>query len=433
LLVALALAPPFNKPFSWEKSAVSEFAERTEVFRQDDATLQEMSNGRLATWMITADMIRNHPAGVGLNNWKVEYPKYNAESIDYYRSQKRDIWGDAHNDYLQLVAELGLPFLLLGGLMIFGLWKVYRLIWTRGDETSKRNSLFIGMGVTALFTVMMFSFPLALTAIPICLGVYLGLLSAMASIPLSSKAEKRVAFKPVVFVILLLLSVVGAIFGYREVTGWHQSSIAKVISQSIFQPADNNPYLNRPNMLLLAQHTDKAMDLEPNAPILLRESILAYTNLSLQIDHERLSEKYRKQALETALRYLRNTPNDIFTNMLVATRLQVPSEQAIKHIGKAIALNPDDLQLYEDLKSIALPTRQFEEMLSYYEYYIPRFYNQKMNEEYAYLGRQDNQQERVINVLSSFDLARRFTPGSSEYSAAEKKLEQLIESLKRSL
>ena len=433
LLAALVIAPPFNKPFSWEKSAVSEFAERTEVFTQDDATLQEMSNGRLATWMITADMIRNHPAGVGLNNWKVEYPKYNAESIDYYRSQKRDIWGDAHNDYLQLMAELGLPFLLLGGLMIFGLWKVYRLIWTKGDETSKRNSLFIGMGIAALFTVMMFSFPLTMTATPICLGIYLGLLSAMASIPLSSKPEKRLAFNPIVFTILLLLLVAGATFGYREVTAWHQSSIARVISQSIFQPADNNPYLNRANMLMLAKHTDEAMDLEPYAPILLRESILAYTNLSLKIDHERLSEKYRKQALETALRHLGMSPNEIFIHMIVATRLQVPNEQAIEHIGKAIALNPDDLQLYEDLKSIALPTRQFDKMLSYYEYYIPRFYNQKMNEEYVYLGRQDNQQERVINVLGSIDLTRRFTPGSSEYNAAEKSLKQLIESLKRNL
>jgi len=431
LFLVLVIAPPFNKPFSWEKSAVTEFTARTKVFTEQDATLQEMSNGRLATWMITMDMIREHPAGVGLGNWKVEYPRYNAESTEYYRSQKTQIWADAHNDYLQLVAELGLPFLLLGGLMLFGLWKVFRAIWTEGDETSKRNSLFVGMGVAAVFTVMLFSFPMAFISVPICLGVFLGLLSAMASVPSSSKPEKRMAFNPLVLSVLLLISISGGAFGYRAVTGWHQSSIAKVISQSIFQPPENNQYLNRANMLLLAKHTDEAMRLEPYAPALLRESILAYTNLFLRIDHERLSEKYRKQALETALRHLSMSPNEIFIHKIVASRLLVSDEEAIDHIRKAISLNPDDLQLYQNLKNIALPAEQFDKMFSIYEYYVPRFYNQKMNEEYAYLGRQTNQQKRVIDVLGSIDLTKRFKSGSSEYSAAEKSLKQLITGLQR--
>lgn len=429
LFVALVFAPPFDKPFSWEKSAVSEFASRTEVFTKEGATLQEMSSGRLATWMITANMIRSHPMGVGLNNWTVHYPRYNAESVVYFRSPKSDVWGDAHNDYLQLLAELGLPFLLVAGIMALGLWKTYRLIWTSGDETSQRHSLFIGLGLMGLFTVMMFSFPLTRTATPIMLGIYLGLLSAMASFTLSSKAEKRIAFNPAVLSVLLLISVVGAYFSYREISAWNHGFLAKAIGEQVFKPGDSNPYATRRIMLLLAQHTDEALRLEPYASSLLRDSIITYTNLSLTIDHERLAETYRKQALDAAMRHLSMWPNDSKIHMIVATRLQVPNEMAIEHIGKAIALDPANIQLYEYLKSFTLPTEQFDLALSYYEYYIPRFFNPKMNGDYASLGKQANQRGRVMGNLRRIDLARHFTLGSAEYEEANNKFEQLIEDL----
>ena len=307
------------------------------------------------------------------------------------------------------------------------------MIWTKGDETSQRRSLIIGMGIFGLFAVMMFSFPLTRTASPILLGVYLGLLSAVASLSLSSKAEKRMAFNPAVFATLLLLSVIGTYFGYREISGWHHASLAKVIGQMVFLSGDNNPYANRENMLLLAEHTDKAMSLEPYAPILLRDSFLSYTDLSLKIGDEKLAEIFRNKALETAKRHLSMSPNDIYTHKIVATRLQVSNDVAMEHIGKAIELNPDDLQLYEYIKSFTLPTKQFNQALTYFEYYIPRFYNQKMNEDYAHIGKQAKQEERVIDILASIDLSRKYSLGSVEYAAEKKKLEQLIEDLQQDL
>ncbi len=103
----------------------------------------------------------------------------------------------------------------------------------------------------------------------------------------------------------------------------------------------------------------------------------------------------------------------------------------MEHIGKAIAQDPGNLQLYEYLKGIALPAEQFDEALTYYEYYIPRFFNQKVNEDYAYIGKQAEQEERVINTLSGIDLSRKFTPESAEYDAAKKRLDQLLDDLQR--
>ena len=117
--------------------------------------------------------------------------------------------------------------------------------------------------------------------------------------------------------------------------------------------------------------------------------------------------------------------------MIVATSLQVPNEIAMEHIGKAIALDPGNLQLYEYLRDIAFPAEKFAQALTYYEYYIPRFHNQRMNEEYAYIGKRAKQEGRVINTLAGFDLTREFTAGSAEYNAARKRLDQLVDELQR--
>jgi hypothetical protein len=267
------------------------------------------------------------------------------------------------------------------------------------------------------------------TATPVYLGIYLALLSATGSFPLPSRAEKHLALSPAVWAVLLLLSGVGTYFGYREISGWHHSFLAKAIGEKVFQPGGDNRFSTTEMKLLLARHTDEGMRLEPYAPSLLSTHIITYTNLSLATDQQQLADEYRKKALEAAKRHLAMFPYDSRIHMIVGTRLQVPDEMAIEHIGKAIALDPANLQLYEDLKNIALPAKQFDKALTYYEYYIPRFFNQKMNQDYARIGMQAQQAERVINTLARIDLSRKFTPGSAEYSAAKKTLAKLIEDL----
>ena len=231
---------------------------------------------------------------------------------------------------------------------------------------------------------------------------------------------------------LLLLSLVGTYFSGRSISGWHQAYLAREIGQKVFQPGDNNRFATQRMMLLLAKHTDAAMDLEPYALDLLRDHIVTYANLSVRIKNPQLANEYQDKAFEAAMRFLSMSPYDINTHRVVAAVLQVPDKMAMEHIGKAIALDPANLSLYEDLKRIALPAKQFDQALSYYEYYIPRFYNQKMNEDYAYIGKQAKQEERVINTLGSIDLSKQFTPGSAEIKAAEQNLEQLIEELQHS-
>ncbi len=72
-------------------------------------------NSRLDIWRDSLVMLKDHPFGIGLGNFKNVFPVYNVSAI----SDTRFLY--AHNDYLQLLVEAGVPgFLALAsGVFIF--------------------------------------------------------------------------------------------------------------------------------------------------------------------------------------------------------------------------------------------------------------------------------------------------------------------------
>ena len=86
---------------------------------------EEMGEGdsRLSIWRDSLAIVKEYPLGIGLVNFKNVYPVYNVSRI----SDTQFIY--AHNDYLQLLVEAGIPgFLaLVSGFFIF-LWKSFKKI-----------------------------------------------------------------------------------------------------------------------------------------------------------------------------------------------------------------------------------------------------------------------------------------------------------------
>jgi O-antigen ligase len=72
-------------------------------------------NSRLDIWRDSLVILKDHPLGIGLGNFKNVYPVYNVSTI----SDTRFVY--AHNDYLHLLVEAGIPgFLaLVSGFFIF--------------------------------------------------------------------------------------------------------------------------------------------------------------------------------------------------------------------------------------------------------------------------------------------------------------------------
>ena len=80
-------------------------------------------NNRLDIWRDSLAILRDHPLGVGLGNFKHVYPVYNVSRI----SEARFLY--AHNDYLQILVEAGiLGFIALVSGFVFFLTKSFKKI-----------------------------------------------------------------------------------------------------------------------------------------------------------------------------------------------------------------------------------------------------------------------------------------------------------------
>lgn len=110
-------------------------------------------------WGRTLEMIRDYPViGVGVNNWKVVFPKYD---IGYYKTGK-SAPRRAHSDPLQVMSELG----VLGGLafvafFIVHIYYLFRVL--KSDRMSDKHKIFAflcGIGIVGYSIPSLLTFPL---------------------------------------------------------------------------------------------------------------------------------------------------------------------------------------------------------------------------------------------------------------------------------
>jgi O-antigen ligase len=115
--------------------------------------IDENAGSRINIWKDTWVMIKDHPLGVGLRNYEAVMPVYNAHGPLGLR------FAQAHNDYLQILAEVGWPgfICVVGGFFVF-LGAFVRRIWKNGAEMDAVR-FFIGIGaVSGLISMAFHSF-----------------------------------------------------------------------------------------------------------------------------------------------------------------------------------------------------------------------------------------------------------------------------------
>ncbi len=109
----------------------------------------------------TTKMVKDHPFGVGAANWMFNYPLYRSHLTKRAFNKKIQIQ-KVHNDYVQYLAELGLPgFLALLGLIIFQFKRLLFLIFKKSsysDEDQKVLGLFLCCQLVAVCVMLFFSF-----------------------------------------------------------------------------------------------------------------------------------------------------------------------------------------------------------------------------------------------------------------------------------
>lgn len=134
---------------------------------------------RFAIWTDTLSLIQQHPLlGVGLGNLKIHFPSVQKESLFLHTQYLKD----AHNDYLQIWAELGLVGLTLFACLIgsLGIFLVRTHRKCTGNLTKTLELQTMGLSLTGIGINAMFCFPLERMIPVFTIMVLLGLLASLA-------------------------------------------------------------------------------------------------------------------------------------------------------------------------------------------------------------------------------------------------------------
>lgn len=210
LAVSMFIIPnPLNKP----GTAISQIKGRISITILEN----EFSSGRrVAIRKFTEMMIKDHPIlGSGIGTFKYNDLRYQAKFFE--QGDNRSIYpygvaDKAHNEYLQLWAELGTI-----GLAIF-LWLIiayfnYGVRYLKREKDEQKQGIMIGMmgAVVAVLVDSFFWFSLHLSANLSLLWLFIGLTMVMgleknAGNVSKSKRSNIYRFKPILYIIVIFLA-----------------------------------------------------------------------------------------------------------------------------------------------------------------------------------------------------------------------------------
>ncbi len=175
LITFLIITIVYSTDNPLNKSVITVPQRAISTFDENDPSI----NTRLLIWKTTLEMIKDRPIfGSGIGTFKMNYLNYQAEFL-----RKNPLYikysgkaGEAHNEYLQMWAELGIIGL---GLFILIFYFFYKIIFNffRNSKNIKDKTitLGLGMGITSFLIHSLFTFPLHVPALGITFFSLVGL------------------------------------------------------------------------------------------------------------------------------------------------------------------------------------------------------------------------------------------------------------------
>ncbi len=263
-------------------TAMADIGSEAQSIITEANTERENGSIRLVNWANTITMIKdNWLTGVGLGNWQVEYPLYKSSNIQDWLAVSNVVWQYAHNDYLEIVASLGIVGALILLVMLCGLLVLTAQLRAHPQPIIQLSALLAlsGLGVTALF-----SFPLQLShtiVFSMCLvGV---LLSTLPKRSITIKGTALICSLVISFIMLLSVSYLG---------------YAKYQARDSYRLAGK--YLRRNDYHTMLIHANAAYQWTPWSKEVLEVKAIAESQL-----------QQREQATQTYHHYLNLYPNTV--------------------------------------------------------------------------------------------------------------------------
>jgi len=188
--IIITLTYSTNNPFN--KSVLTVPQRVVSTFEEKDPSI----NTRILMWRVTGQMIKDKPfLGGGIGSFKINYLEYQARFLKKHPEYNK-YWNnakEAHNEYLQIGAEIGLFGLGIVFLLILKLYSLF-LNFLKKEIENKRKLICWGLflGITSFLIHSLFAFPLHVPALGSTFFIILGLSVAyIKNYDLSEERDKE--------------------------------------------------------------------------------------------------------------------------------------------------------------------------------------------------------------------------------------------------
>lgn len=196
---------------------------------------------RLAVWRNTVEMITDHSLlGVGIGNHPVIYPRYARSAVrDPMFGETRQL-NRVHNEPLQILAELGLPGLLIAAWLAFGCWRL-AVAGLLGND-SRRFGAACAIALAGLTVTSTFGFPLQMPASLLVAAVIVSSLQTNQGLERAEReirAEHARIMRIVMGVVVVLgLAIAAPRHAYRTAADRHVLRAIKALNENDFRQAE---------------------------------------------------------------------------------------------------------------------------------------------------------------------------------------------------
>ena len=265
-------------------------------------------------WWVGWEMLKDHPlVGVGLGNYKLNFLPYKAKFLATPQGAAYDFYiaraAQAHNEYIQVAAELGIVGILaLVGFLLLLPWSLWRRLRLNALEEDRFDLLLLGCGMVAFLIHALVSFPAHLPASSLVFVLILGLASSEAY---GREAEIRLRFEGrplkallcVLTVLGLAVSVIAARDfsanrlmqkGYRQLQMGQEHLALGTLERSLrydFCPRQIYLYLSKAKVKL-GRHEEALEDAERCLTRFVDENVYLFVvNLAINLEQSELARE----------------------------------------------------------------------------------------------------------------------------------------------
>ena len=262
--------------------------------------ISDSRNMRLVTWQNSLVMFSKKPIfGFGIFNWQIHYGEFRNIYLNdpVYRPGMAMI--EVHNDYLQLIVDLGLPAGILALILLYfngqTIWRIMR----QGTLEDKEIVIVVGLGLIGLYLVAFFSFPFERSVPVMMFFLYCAFLAYLrnknsATVPRENlMLGTKFSFS---FTVLMIVILIGILYIQNR----------RMSAELEFKAAQDQHGTG--NYEISIKHAKRALELNP----------YRYTSYFL-LGYSQLCVNDLKSAETSLLKGLEKYPNDLNSLLQIST------------------------------------------------------------------------------------------------------------------